>query len=122
VFLSPTTLEIPSDGDLSTNHCKECTSWSELTDPVEIRHALICRYRLHFGQAHGTFPTVPPFSSAVDWTASTPEADDILLGTLPFAEEALDETSTHFLHQFKVSTALNSVSSAITMLEWVGKM
>jgi hypothetical protein len=77
---------------------------------------------VHFGQAHGTFPTVPPFNSAVDWTASTPEADDILLGTLPFAEEAVDETSTHFLHQFKVSTALNSVSSAITMQEWVGKM
>jgi hypothetical protein len=117
-----TTLEIPSDDDLSTNHCKECISWSVLTEPVEIRHALICRNRLPFGQAHGTFPTIPPFKSAVDWTASTPEADDILLGTLPFAEEALNETSTHFLHQFEVSTALNSVSSAITMQECVGKM
>jgi hypothetical protein len=37
-----------------------CNSCSVLTDQVEIRHALICRNRLHFGQAHGTFPTVPP--------------------------------------------------------------
>jgi hypothetical protein len=81
------TLEIPSDGDLSANHCKECTSWAVLTDPVEIRHALLCRNRLHFGQAHGTFPTVPPFNNAVDWTASTPEADDMLRGTLSFAVE-----------------------------------
>ena len=73
-----TTVEVPSNGDLTTAHCKDCTSWSLLTDPVEIRQALICRNRLHFGQAHGTFPTIPPFTNAVDWTASTPDADAIL--------------------------------------------
>jgi hypothetical protein len=93
-----------------------------LTDPVEIRQALICRNRLHFGQAHGTFPTIPPFTNAVDWTASTPDADAILEGALPFADDELDETSTLFLHQFQLSTALNSISSAATEREWVGKM
>jgi hypothetical protein len=72
-----TILEVQSNGDFSNNHCRDCTSWSVLTDLVEIRRALICRNRLHFGQAHGTFPTVPPLSNAVGWTASTPEADDI---------------------------------------------
>ena len=117
-----TTVEVPSDGDLSTPNCKDCTSWTFLTDPLEIRQALICRNRLHFGQAHGTFPTIPPFSDAVDWIASTPAADEILEGTLPFADDDLDETTTLFLHQFRLSTALNSISSAVTEREWVGKM
>jgi hypothetical protein len=68
---------------------------------------------LHFGQAHGTVPTVPPFNNAVDWTASTPEADDILLGTLPLAEEAIDETSTHFLHQFNVSSFISDYYAGV---------
>jgi hypothetical protein len=109
-----TTVEAPSNGDLTTAHCKDCTSWSLLTDPVEIRQALICRNRLHFGQAHGNFPTIPPFTNAVDWTASTPDADAILEGALPFADDELDEIQR--------STALNSISSAVTEREWVGKM
>jgi hypothetical protein len=117
-----TTVEVPSNGDFSTPHCKNCTSWSLLTDPVEIRQALICRNRLHFGQAHGTFPTIPPFTDAVDWAASTTSADAILEGALPFADDKIDETSTLFLHQFRLSTALNSISSAVTEREWVGKM
>jgi hypothetical protein len=93
-----------------------------VTDPTEIRHALICRNRLHFGQAHGTFPTIPPFSESVDWAASTLSAEAILEGHLPFEDENLDDASTSFLHQLKVSTALNSISSVVTAKEWLGKM
>jgi hypothetical protein len=57
-----TTIKVPSNGDLSTSHYKNCQSWKLITDPTEIRHALICRNRLHFGQAHGKFATIPPFS------------------------------------------------------------
>jgi hypothetical protein len=122
-----TTVEVPTDGDLSTQHCKDCHSWSVLTDPIEIRQALICRNRLHFGQAYGTFPTISvgggmKFDDAIDWTTSTTAADDLLQGTLPFADKELDEASTLFLHQFRVSTALNSVSSEVTANEWIGKM
>ena len=42
----------PTTGDPTTPNCKACESWTLLTDPVEIRHALICRNKLHFGQAH----------------------------------------------------------------------
>jgi hypothetical protein len=97
-----TTIEVPSNGDLSTSHCKNCQSWKLLTYPTEIRHALICRNRLHFGQAHGTFPTIPPFSESVDWAASTLSAEAILEGHLPFEDENLDDASTSFLHQLKV--------------------
>ena len=110
-----------SDGDLSTPNCKSCESWNLLTDPVEIRQALICRNRLHFGQAHGTFPTIPPFSENIDWAASTPVSDDILEG-LPAFDNQPDAPSTLFLQQFKITTALNSIPSAITLQEWTGKM
>jgi DNA phosphorothioation-dependent restriction protein DptG len=67
-----TTIEAPTNGDLTTPNCKTCEFWTLLTDPVEIRHALICRNRLHFGQAQETFPTTPIFTDAMDWAASTP--------------------------------------------------
>jgi hypothetical protein len=116
-----TTVEVPSDGNLSTSNCKSCESWNLLTDPVEIRQALICRNRLHFGQAHGTFPTIPPFSENIDWAASTPVSDDILEG-LPAFDNQPDAPSSLFLQQFKITTALNSIPSAITLQEWTGKM
>jgi ribonuclease HI len=126
-FLDPppdsgiTTLEVPSDGDLTTPHCKTCTSWSILTDPREIERALICRNRLHFGQAHGTLPTIPPFSTAVDWHASTTTSMDILHNNLPFADE-LDTVSAQFLHQFQLSTTINSITAELSLAEWSGKM
>jgi endonuclease/exonuclease/phosphatase (EEP) superfamily protein YafD len=115
-FLDPssdsgiTTVDVPSDGDFTTPHCKSCTSWSTLADPVEIERALICRNRLHFGQAHGTFPTVPPFSTAVDWQASTPASTEILHNNLPFADE-LDATSAQVLHEFQLSTKKSTRST-----------
>jgi hypothetical protein len=111
----------PRDCYFSTQHCKDCHSWSAFNGP-HIRQAFICRNRLHFGQVYVTFPTIPPFTDAFDWTASKTAADDFLQGTLPFADEELDETANLFLHQFRVSTALNSVSSEVTASEWVGKM
>ena len=116
-----TTVEVPSNGDLSTPNCKQCQSWNLLTDPVEIRQALICRNRLHFGQAHGTFPTIPPFSEDIDWAASTTISDEILEG-LPSSNNQPDETALLFLQQFHTKTALNSISSTITLQEWTGKM
>jgi hypothetical protein len=117
-----TTIEYPSNGDLSTSHCKNCQSWKIITDPTEIRHALTCGNRLHFGQAHGTFPIIPTFSESVDWAASTLYAEAVLEGHLPFENENLDDASTAFLHQVKVSTALNSISSVVAAKEWLGKM
>jgi hypothetical protein len=74
-----------------------------------------------FSQASGSSPTVPPFTNAINWTASTPAADDVLQSNLLFADEELDEASTLLLHLFQVSTALSSVSSEIKAKDWVGK-
>ena len=74
-------IEVPTDGDFTTANCKQCQDWNLLTDPIEIEKALICRNRPHFGQAHGTFPTQPPFSETIDWAASSPSSDDLLVTT-----------------------------------------
>jgi hypothetical protein len=58
-----TTLEIPSDGDFSTNHGKACNFGPVLTDPLEIRHALFCRIRLQSMER-----SLPFHHSTMQWT------------------------------------------------------
>jgi hypothetical protein len=52
-------------------------------------------------------------SELAEWAASTLSAEALLEGRLRFEDENLDEASTSFLHQLKVSTALNSTSSVV---------
>ena len=53
-------LEVPQD---STNFdYKHCTEWITIDTPQEIESRLREHIQHHFGQAHGTFLTVPPFS------------------------------------------------------------
>jgi hypothetical protein len=79
-----TAVSVPTDGDFSTYHCKKCDSWQRLYDPTEVQEALQHRNQVHFGQAHGTFPTTPQFTNHIDWMASTITADMILNGKDPF--------------------------------------
>jgi hypothetical protein len=60
---------------------KTTTAWRTVTDPTEIEHYLLLRNCLHFGQAQGTPFTVEPLRTHLDWTASLPAADKILLGS-----------------------------------------
>ena len=46
----------------------------------EIENHLRNRNQKHFGQAHGTFPTIPPFSEWVDWYTASHMGDLILEG------------------------------------------
>jgi hypothetical protein len=91
--------------------------WKLLSDPVEILETLICRNRLHFGQAQGTFPTIPPFHEAVDWAASTTTADETLAGYLPIDDMALDDTATFVFTNSTCRTPLG-----FTAKEWGGNM
>lgn len=115
-----TNVQIPSDRDFAK--CKVCTSWTNLEQPQEIQNALLKRNRLHFGQAQGTFPTVPPFSETVDWEAGTYQADLILDGTIPYSSVEIDEISELLLKHFQRTTALDSIAPTITEEEWCGKM
>ena len=51
--------------------------------PQEIEEALQKCNEAYFGQAHRSFPTIPPFSEWVDWQASTYQAKLILNGVFP---------------------------------------
>ena len=67
--------------------------------PQEIEEALQKHNQTHFGQAHRSFPTIPPFSEWVDWQASTYQAKLILNGT--FQQDELDKLYTLLLHHMK---------------------
>ena len=95
-------------------------NWISLKMPQEIKEALQKRNQTHFGQAHGSIPTVPPFSEWVNWQASTYQADLILNNT--FHQDELDELSTSLLHHMKKHTDLDTIWSKITIDEWKYKI
>ena len=53
-------------------------NWISLETPQEIKEALQKCIQTHFGQAHGSCPTIPPFSEWVNWQASPYQAELIL--------------------------------------------
>ena len=85
-----------------------------------MEHYLLEHNKKHFGQARGTFPTIPPFSDLVDWSATTPAADLILQGD--FDDEAITDAGKLLIEQLESTTALNSISAHITEDEWTGKI
>ena len=95
-------------------------NWISLKMPQEIKEALQKRNQTHFGQAHGSIPTVPPFSEWVNWQASTYQADLILNNI--FHQDELDELSTSLLHHMKKHTDLDTIWSKITIDEWKNKI
>ena len=83
--------------------------------PQEIEEALQKHNQTHFGQAHRSFSTIPPFSEWVDWQASTYQAKLILNGT--FQQDKLDKLYTLLLHHMKKRTDLDTIWSTITIDE-----
>ncbi|KAG7374514.1 hypothetical protein IV203_013609 [Nitzschia inconspicua] len=53
-----TTIEVPTDGNFETNRCKECTDWTTIDEPKNIKAALLKRNRIHFGEGQDTPPTI----------------------------------------------------------------
>jgi hypothetical protein len=117
-----TAIRVLTDGDYSMDHCKKCDSWQTLDDPTEVQEALQHRNQIHFGQAHGTFPTTPQFTKHVDWIASTIAADMILHGEDPFEDMDIPDIARELLASFAHSSPLNAVSEEVTFAEWTGKM
>ena len=95
-------------------------NWISLETPQEIKEALQKCNQTHFGQAHRSFPTIPPFSEWVDWQASTYQAELILNKT--FQQDELNELSTSLIHHMKKKTALDTIWSTITIDEWKNKI
>ena len=51
-----------------------------ITEPSEIEFYLLLRNRRHFGQAQGSPFTIPPLHDDINWSASSPAADQLLAG------------------------------------------
>ena len=73
-----TSIKIPEDPDVIAS--ENCEEWITVETPKELQEALQQRNQRHFGQALGTFPTIPPFSEKIDWGASTHTSKLILKG------------------------------------------
>ena len=114
---SITRLLVPED---PTANPKTCTEWRSVDLPNEIATHLRNRNRKHFGQAHGTPPTIPPLSEHIDWAASTAEAELILTGDYDATE--LDTISQLLVRHMKAKTPLDIITNHITLKDWIGKL
>lgn len=94
--------------------------WITIDTPLEIETKLMKRNQKHFGQAKGTFPTVPSFCEKVDWGSSTHTADLILEGD--YTEDQLNEVTSKFVSYMKRKTEFDEIPAIITILEWEGKI
>ena len=88
--------------------------------PKEIESKQRERNQRHFGQAHGTFPTVPPFSEWIDWGASSHTSELILEGT--FLPPDIDALTTELLRHMKRRAALDQIQDALMTTELIGKI
>ncbi|KAL7569758.1 hypothetical protein ACA910_005702 [Epithemia clementina (nom. ined.)] len=111
-------LEVPRDPQV-TDYAS-CTDWISIDTPLDIESRLRDRNRRHFGQAHGTFPTVPPFSEWVNWGASTHVAELLLDGTVP--DRALPDLQHDLLRHMRKRASLDSIPDYLTIEEWIGKI
>jgi hypothetical protein len=113
-----TTIEVPRDPN-ETNY-KQCRDWISIDVPTEIEDKLRVRNQRHFGQAQGTFPTVPPFSEWVDWSASTHVSDLILEGQWHPSE--LSPLQQDLINYMKRRTDLDTIADTVTTTEWTEKI
>ena len=94
--------------------------WITIDTPVEIETKLLECNQKHFGQAKGTFPTVPSFCKKVDWGSLTHTTDLILKGN--YNEDQLNKVTQDFVSYMKRKTELDKIPAVITILEWEEKI
>ena len=59
-----TRIQVPANPNEKPSN--DCTEWLTIDTSLEMADKLIERNRGHFGQADGTFPTIPLFSEKID--------------------------------------------------------
>ena len=99
---------------------KKCTEWITIDTPQEIESKLFGRNQRHFGQAHGTFPTVPPFSEWIDWGASSHISELILEGI--FHPLEVNSLTSELIQHMKQRASLDQIPDTLTITEWIGKI
>ena len=111
-------LEVPRDS--ANFEYKQCTEWLTIDTPQEIESKLCECNQHHFGQAHSTFPTFPPFSEWIDWGTSSHTSELILEGT--FSPPDVDALTTELLRHMKQRAVLDQIQVILTSTEWIGKI
>ena len=111
-------IEVPRNQD--DKNYKSCKDWITLDAPKDIEEKLRERNQTHFGQAHGKFPTVPPFSEWIDWGASTHVAELLLEGTFDAGE--IDSLTKDLLRHMEKRTSLDDIPDELTTEQWVSKI
>eukprot|EP00980_Cylindrotheca_fusiformis_P020498 scaffold7555_cov72-Cylindrotheca_fusiformis.AAC.3 len=76
----PTTQAEFLNPDTVIENPKQCDSWRTIEDPDEMEFYIQMRNRLHFGQAQGTPFTIGQLQQDIDWSATTPAAESVLVG------------------------------------------
>jgi hypothetical protein len=67
---------------------KTCTEWKVIDIPSEVLINLQIRNQPHFGQAHETPFTIPPFTRDFGYCGDTPSAHDLLHGKYDSSHQA----------------------------------
>jgi hypothetical protein len=101
-------------------HAKHDRPFRKLTIPSEIEYYLMERNRRHFGQAHGTPFTIAPLADLINWQADTNAAELILKGE--FSNDELDDVTQLLLQHCEATTQLDSISTRLTLDEFIGKI
>lgn len=107
-----TRVDVPTDP--STPY-KQCKDWLTIDTPKEIEDKLRAHNQQHFGQANGTFPTIPPFSEWVDWGASSHVSDLILEGD--FHPTELTDLQQLLITHMQKWTTLDHIHPEFTISE-----
>ena len=97
------------------------TEWTTITDPDDIEYYLQIRNRIHFGQAQGTPITEPPYSTLLNWEATTTTATNILDGKHTETQSTSHQCQ-HLLNQCKKTTDKALIPPHITLKNFKGKL
>jgi hypothetical protein len=121
-----TSIEVPADWpsphtdnvDLATlSDPKKCNQWRTVDVPDSIVYYLLLQNRKHFGQAQGTPFTEPPFSTQIDWEASSCQAELILNGDYDTSE--LDDLTEILIKHCRNVIPLDKLPGTITEAEFI---
>ena len=99
---------------------KEAQHWRTVETPQEIAFYLKLRNRLQFGQAKGTFFTVPPLEEEFDWAANSWYSKMVLEGTYNNSELSFLENK--LLDHCKKERDADIIGNEILVEEWKAKI
>jgi hypothetical protein len=98
---------------------KECNLWRTVDVLDSIVYYLLLQNCKHFGQAQGTLFTEPPFSTQIDWEASSCQAELILNGDYDSFE--LDDLTELLINHCRNVIPLDKLPATIREAEFISR-